>query len=141
MVREGFNSGREEFSEECNLDYISHYANHVLKLDILNSWVDFSNGYRHCVSCVENRIWMMPEYRMHDIPLIMFECVLRLLMSHFHLAMYESIGCGITSLYQMSLLKSGFIALCDEKDRLFFSIYRKRYHNGQVYFNTRNKRR
>lgn len=38
---------------------------------------------------------MIPEFGMQGIPLIMFEYGLRLPMSPFHLAMYETIGCGI----------------------------------------------
>lgn len=60
--------------------------------------------------------------------------------------MYEAISYGVAQLVPNVVAQiSGFIALCDEKGkvpsvRLFFSIYEVRYYNGQVYFDTRNKR-
>lgn len=50
-------------------------------------------------------------------------------MNTFHLATYEAIGCGVARLVPNVVAQiSGFIALCDEKERipsirLFFSIY------------------
>lgn len=146
VVCESFALGRLEFPEGCNLDYISYYTNRSIDLRKLGSWVDFDNGYRHRAPRVEDRVWMIPEFGMQGIPLIMFEYGLRLLVSPFHLAMYEAIGCGIAQLVPNAVAQvSGFIALCDEKERipsirLFFSIYGIRYQNGQVYFDTRNKR-
>lgn len=146
LVRESFTLGRLEFPEGCNLDYISYYANRSVDLKKLGSWVDFNNGYHHQVPQVEDRVWMMLEFGMQGIPLIMFYYGLRLPMSPFHLARYEAIGCGIAQLVPNAVAQiSGFIELCDEKERipsirLFFSIYGIRYKNGQVYFDTRNKR-
>lgn len=109
-----------------------------MNLDKLKGWVDFTNGYRRRIPRVEDRVWMMPEYGMHGIPLILFDYGLRLPMHPFQLAMYESIGCGMAQLVPNAVAQvSGFIALCDEKERissvrLFFSIYGIRYHNGKV---------
>lgn len=98
VARESFDLGREEFLEGCNLDYISHYSNHTVNLEKFKSWVDFSNDYQHRIPKVEDRVWMMPEYGMHRILLILFDYGLRLPMHPFHLAIYESIGCGMAQL-------------------------------------------
>lgn len=146
VVRESFNLGQEEFPEGCNLDYISHYTNHSVNWIKVRSWVDFGNGYRHRVPGAGDRVWMMPEYGMQGIPLILFEYGLRLSMHPFHLAMYEAIGCGVAQLVPNSVAQvSGFISLCHEKNqvpsiRLFFSIYGVRYYKGHVFFDTRSKR-
>lgn len=145
VVIESLNLGREEFPQGCPLDYISHFTNHVVDRNKLSLWVDFENNYRYRMPIAEDRVWMMPKYGIHGVPLILFEYGLRLPMHPFHLAMYEVIGCGITQLVPNAIAQvSGFIALCYERDKipsikLFFSIYGIRYQKGQVYFDTRSK--
>lgn len=85
----------------------------------MKSWVDFGNGYRHRILKANNRVWMIPEYGVHGIPLILFDYGLRLSMHPFYLAMYEAIGCGVAQLVPNVVAQvSRFIALCDEKDRI-----------------------
>lgn len=146
VLRESLELGRAEFPVGCHLDYISYYANRAVDWVKIGAWVDFKSGYRRRVPGVNDRVWMMPEYGMQGIPLILFEYGLRLPLHPFHLAVYEAIGCGITQLVPNSVAQViGFIALCHERDRvpsirLFFSIYGVRYHKGQVFFDTRSKR-
>ncbi|KAL8088738.1 hypothetical protein AgCh_038503 [Apium graveolens] len=142
VLQESRELGILEFPRGCSLDYISQFSNHKLKMTKLGSWVDLKNGYRLRIPAADDRMWVMTEFGMHGVPLIMFEYGLRLPMHLFHLAMYDAIGCGIAQLSPNSVAQiSGFIALCNERDRissgkLFFSIYSIRYHNGQVYFDT-----
>lgn len=89
---------RAEFSDNPHFDYISHFINRPLNWAKLESWVDFNNGYRYRIPGVDDRVWMMPEYGMQGVPLIMFDYGLRLHMHPFHLAMYEAFGCGIAQL-------------------------------------------
>lgn len=63
--------------------------------------VNFTNQYHHRVPSVNDRVWMMPEYGMQGIPLILFEYGLRVPMHPFHLAMYEAIGCGVAYLVSL----------------------------------------
>lgn len=72
VMRESSDLGREEFLEGCNLGYISHYATHAVDLGKLRSWIDRGNGYRHRLPMVDDCMWMMPEFGMHGIPLILF---------------------------------------------------------------------
>lgn len=89
---------------------------------------------------MDDLVWMMPEFGMHGIPLILFEYGLRFL------TMYEAIDCGVAQLNPNSVAQvSGFIALCVEKGRipsirLFFSIYGVHFTGGQVFFDTKSKR-
>ncbi|KAL8092535.1 hypothetical protein AgCh_034701 [Apium graveolens] len=112
----------------------------------LESYVDLANGYRYRVPTTDERVWMMPEYGMHGIPLILFHFGLQLPMHPFFLAMFEAIGCGVSQLTPNSLAQlSGFVALCCDRNliptfKLFFSIYAVRYHDGQVYFDCPYKR-
>ncbi|XP_074366918.1 uncharacterized protein LOC141707587 [Apium graveolens] len=146
VLRESLEIGRLEFPRGSSLDYISHFSNHRLNMAKLESWVDLKNGYKLRVPTPDERMWVMPEFGIHGIPLIMFEYGLRLPMHPFHLAMYEAIGCEVAQLSPNSVAQiTSFIALCSEKDRipsvkLFFSIYCIRYHNGKVYFDTQSKR-
>lgn len=109
VVRESFDLGQEEFLEGCHLNYICHYINHLVNWVKVKSWVDFRNGYRHRVSEVGDRVWMMPEYGMQGIPLILFEYGLRLPLHPFHLAIYEAIGCGIAQLVLNSVAQVRFL--------------------------------
>ncbi|KAL8124826.1 hypothetical protein AgCh_012471 [Apium graveolens] len=102
--------------------------------------------YYHRVPTADERVWMMPEFEMHGVKMIILQFGLRLPMHSFFLTMYEAIGCGLGQLTPNSIAQlSGFVALCCDKGRLptlklFFSIYGVRYYGGQVYFDTRHKR-
>lgn len=78
----------------------------------MGSWVGLSNGYRHRVPGPEDRVWMMPEYGMHGIPLILFDYRLRLPMYPFHLAIYEFIGCGVAQLVPNAMAQISGFSLC-----------------------------
>lgn len=144
IVRECTVLGRLKFPRGCNLDHISYFSNHSLDVAKLGSWVNFSSGYRYREPGPLDRVWMMPEYGIHGIHLILFDYGLRLPMHLFHLAVYEAIGCGVAQLVPNVVTQiSGFITLCYEKNRipslkLFLSIYGVRYSGGQVYVDTRS---
>ncbi|KAL8126296.1 hypothetical protein AgCh_013546 [Apium graveolens] len=75
ILEESLSQGREEFSHKPSLN----------------------NGYRYRVPTADERVWMMPEFGMYGIPLILFHFGLRLSM-YFFKAMYEAIGCGVGQL-------------------------------------------
>lgn len=83
VVRECTELGRLEFPRGCHLDHISYFCNHSIEVGKLGSWVNLSGGYRYRAPTPEDRVWMMPEYGMHGIPLILFEYGLRLRMHPF----------------------------------------------------------
>lgn len=146
VLRECTKLGKLEFPCGCHLDHISYFCNRSVDANKLGNWADLSNGYRYRAPDPQERVWMMPEYGMHGIPLVLFEYGFRLPMHPFHLAFFEAVGCGIAQLVPNAMAQiSGFIALCVEKNRvpsmkLFLSIYGVRYSGGQVYVDTHNGR-
>ncbi|KAL8090668.1 hypothetical protein AgCh_039923 [Apium graveolens] len=145
-VEESLRLGRIEFEGKPSLNYLSYYITVDPPVSKLESYMDLSNGYRYRVSTADERVWMMPEFGMHGVAMIMFQFGLRLPMHPFFLTMYEAIGCGLGQLTPNSIAQlSGFVALCCDKGRsptlkLFFSIYGVRYYGGQVYFDSRHRR-
>ncbi|KAL8110831.1 hypothetical protein AgCh_026537 [Apium graveolens] len=146
MVEESLRLGRIEFESKPSLNYLSYYITVDPPASKLEKYIDLSNGYRYRVPTADERVWMMPEFGMHGVAMIMFQFGLRLPMHPFFLTMYEAIGCGLGQLTPNSVAQlSGFVALCCDKGRLptlklFFSIYGVRYYGGQVYFDSRHRR-
>ncbi|KAL8156024.1 hypothetical protein AgCh_001190 [Apium graveolens] len=146
IVEDSLRVGKEEFGDRSSLNYLSYYITKDPPVSKLESYVDLANGYRYRVSTTDERVWMMPEYGMHGIPLILFHFGLQLPMNPFFLGMFEAIRCGVSQLTPNSLAQlTGFAALyCDRNliptFKLFFSIYAVRYHDGQVYFDCPYKR-
>ncbi|KAL8135449.1 hypothetical protein AgCh_010190 [Apium graveolens] len=145
-VEESLRLGRIEFEGKPSLNYLSYYITVDPPVSKLESYMDLSNGYRYRVPTADERVWMMPEFGMHEVAMIMFQFGLRLPMHPFFLTMYEAIGCGLGQLTPNSIAQfSGFVALCCDKGRsptlkLFFSIYGVRYYGGQVYFDSQHRR-
>lgn len=88
----------------------------------LRSWVDSANVYRHQIPKVDDHVWMMPEFVMHGIPLILFDYGLRLPLYPFHLAMFEAIDVALLSLCQMPSQKLVDL-LCFVAKRIKFLLF------------------
>ncbi|KAL8103781.1 hypothetical protein AgCh_028106 [Apium graveolens] len=94
-VEESLRLGRIEFESKPSLNYLSYYITVDPPASKLEKYIDLSNGYRYRVPTADERVWMMPEFRMHGVAMIMFQFGLRLPMHPFFLTMYEAIGCGL----------------------------------------------
>ncbi|KAK1377986.1 hypothetical protein POM88_024730 [Heracleum sosnowskyi] len=140
-VEESLVAGQLEFGDNTSFNVSSIFSNPSMRVDVNKNWVDLSvGGYRCDIPNPDDRIWNMPKYGMHGIPLIHFDYGLRLPLHPFFLCMFEAVGCGIAQMTPNIVAQiSGFIARCAEVDRLpslnlFFSIYNIHYAQGQVYF-------
>lgn len=116
LVDEGNVVATAEFHDKPNLGYSSYFVNHGIDWNILQSWVDFGNGYRHQAPSSSDRILQILEFGMHGISLVHFSYGFRLSMHPFHLIILEAVGRGVARITPNSMVQvSGFIALCAEK--------------------------
>lgn len=69
MLNEAVALGSKSFGNEPSLNYTSFYVNHDLRLDHLSS------RYRcfYSIPNKNNRIWMMPTFGRHAIPVVLFD--------------------------------------------------------------------
>lgn len=94
VVVETYARGRVLFGNNIAFNHPSVFSSRPVNYEELNECVDLKNGYKCVVPRADDRVWMMLEFGMHDIPWIWFEFGLTLPMHPFYQCMYEQIGCG-----------------------------------------------